>query len=72
MSILESVARDQLKTKGQFTFLGDDGYTVSAHDLDGTLGLLVTDPEGNPTFDHYSTFDVLLRHLKAHGGHLHH
>ena len=72
MSHLESVARDQLKTQGQFTFLGDDGYTVTAHDLDGVLGIAVLNPHGDPTFDHYGDFNLLLRHLKAHGGHLHH
>jgi len=72
MSSLETVAKSALQTKGQFTFLGDDGFIVQANDLDGVLAVTVTDSESNLVFDHYADFALLLRHLKAHGGHLHH
>ena len=71
MSHLAHVAKTALESQGLFTFLGDDGYVVQAQNLDGILGIVVTDPEGNPTFDHYGDFALLLRHLKLHGGHLH-
>ena len=71
MSHLAHVAKTALESQGLFTFLGDDGYVVQAQDLDGILGIVITDPEGNPTFDHYGDLSLLLRHLKLHGGHLH-
>ena len=71
MSNLKSVVQNQLKTRKQFTFLGDDGCLVQANDLDGVLAVLVTDPEGKTLFDHYTEFKVLLRHLELHGGHVH-
>ena len=72
MSHLESVVRHSLKVHKEFLFLGDDGFVVQANDLDNVIAILVTDPKGNPTFDHYGDFTLLLHHLKAHGGHLHH
>ena len=72
MSNLETVVQSQLATRKEFTFLGDDGYVVQANNYGGVLAVLVTDPEGNPTFDHFTDFRNLLNHLKAHGGHLHH
>ncbi|MBK7804352.1 MAG: hypothetical protein IPJ55_17155 [Chloracidobacterium sp.] len=71
MSHLEAVAREQLKDRKQFTFLGSDGCLVQANDLDGVLAVVVTDPQGKTLFDHYTDFKVLLRHLALHGGHVH-
>ena len=71
MSNLESVVRHQLKLNKEFTFLGDDGCLVQAHNYDGVLAVHVTDPDGKTLFDHYTEFKVLLRHLELHGGHVH-
>ena len=72
MSHLARVAKTALESQGLFTFLGDDGYVIQVQNLGGdVLSLLVTDPDGNPVFDHYANHDLLLRHLKLHGGHLH-
>ena len=72
MSKLEAVVRSQLKSNKTFTFLGDDGVVVQAHDLDGVLAVVVTDSQNEIIYDHYTDFRNLLNHLKAHGGHLHH
>ena len=71
MSNLAQVAQEQLKSRKQFTFLGDDGCLIQANDYDGVLAVHVTDPEGKTLFDHYTEFKVLLRHLELHGGHIH-
>ena len=72
MSRLQSVVEHSLKTRKEFLFLGDDGYTVEAHDHDGVLSILVLDPKDEPVFDHWGDFRLLMNHLKAHGGHVHH
>ena len=71
MSNLKSVVQNQLQTRKQFTFLGDDGCIVQANNYDGVLAVLVTGPDGKTLFDHYTEFKVLLRHLELHGGHVH-
>lgn len=71
MSHLESVAQSALKTQKEFTFLGDDGVTITAHDLDGVLAVHVVDRHGLTLFDHYTDFKNLLNHLALHGGHVH-
>ena len=72
MSNLNIVLLQQLKTKGHFSFLGNDGYTVNAHDLDGIYSLEVYDQHGTITYEGYTDLPRILHHVKAHGGHLYH
>jgi hypothetical protein len=71
MSHLESVVRHQLKLNKEFTFLGEDGAYIQAHDLDGVLAVHIVDRHGKTLFDHYTDFRNLLNHLALHGGHIH-
>ncbi len=72
MSNLAQVAQEQLKSRRQFTFLGDDGCLVQANDYDGVLAVHITDDQGRTLYDHYTDFRNLLNHLRAHGGHIQH